>query len=236
MFRNGMEQKTGSEPNRRQLTRRRVLRDGGALFLSTALSLKTAHADRATPTILTEDPPIPFDRSTVIDLARQLASSDFVRPQSDDLPPKIAELNYDQYRDIRFDRLVTDSRRLVPPHRSTRSPLRHGDFIPKPPTTVATLSTCCGTISVGASISRSSIASTIASGGTSILFTHWQQPRSRKRARSRKPCPSLMSASNSLLSPCPSCASGLLRCRFRSRDRQSPSHLRTCLFASAKWR
>ena len=115
MFRNGMEQKTGSEPNRRQLTRRRVLRDGGALFLSTALSLKTAHADRAAPTILTEDPPIPFDRSTVIDLARQLASSDFVRPQSDDLPPKIAELNYDQYRDIRFDRLVTDSRRLVPP-------------------------------------------------------------------------------------------------------------------------
>ena len=49
----------------------------------------------------TGNDPVPFDRSTVVNLARELAKKDFVPPPSD-LPEAIADLTYDQYRDIRF--------------------------------------------------------------------------------------------------------------------------------------
>lgn len=81
-----------------QPTRRSLLRDGGALLLSAAFPVGTARAEEpanpASP---------PFQRSTVVEMARELASSEFVPPESDDLPAALANLTYDQYRDIRFN-------------------------------------------------------------------------------------------------------------------------------------
>jgi glucans biosynthesis protein len=46
-------------------------------------------------------PGVPFDEGTVVGLARNLARSPFVAPAAS-LPPILASLSYDQYRDIRF--------------------------------------------------------------------------------------------------------------------------------------
>ncbi len=43
----------------------------------------------------------PFDTQTVVEMARMLAKSPFVPPKTS-LPPPLATLQYDQYRDIRF--------------------------------------------------------------------------------------------------------------------------------------
>ena len=43
----------------------------------------------------------PFDAQTVVEMARMLAKSPFVPPKTS-LPPPLANLQYDQYRDIRF--------------------------------------------------------------------------------------------------------------------------------------
>src|SRR5690349_140544 len=45
----------------------------------------------------------PFTKSTVIEIARELAKSDFVPPPTD-LPNPIKSLTYEQFRDIRSDR------------------------------------------------------------------------------------------------------------------------------------
>jgi len=85
-----------------QPTRRRFLREGGALLLSIALPVD-APAEEATMASVVNPTATPFDRATVVNLARELALSEFV-PASDDLPPVLADLTYDQYRDIRFNR------------------------------------------------------------------------------------------------------------------------------------
>jgi glucans biosynthesis protein len=83
-------------------TRRSVLLSGTA-FLVNLLSGANAGAI----TVAAEDPvpadPVasPFDRSTVTELARQLAKKPY-KPPANELPPEIHDLTYDQYRDIRF--------------------------------------------------------------------------------------------------------------------------------------
>jgi periplasmic glucans biosynthesis protein len=51
-------------------------------------------------------PGVPFDDATVVGLARDLAKSAFVAPAAS-LPPPLANLSYDQYREIAFRRSAT---------------------------------------------------------------------------------------------------------------------------------
>jgi glucans biosynthesis protein len=67
----------------------------GALALSLNLNLVAAATPGAPPAAT------PFQRSTVLEAARQLAKSAFAPPPTD-LPDAFKNLSYDQYRDIRF--------------------------------------------------------------------------------------------------------------------------------------
>ena len=69
-----------------------------ALLLPPAIGQMAQAATAAAP-----KDPTPFSAATVQALARELATKKFVRPKSD-LPKPLQDLNYDQYRDIRFKR------------------------------------------------------------------------------------------------------------------------------------
>ena len=80
-----------------------MLRSAGALFASAFLPAQALRAEDATSAGLAGGEAVPFERSTVVALARRLAASEFAPPPTD-LPAEIAELTYDQYRDIRSNR------------------------------------------------------------------------------------------------------------------------------------
>ena len=83
------------------LTRRGLMEQGGVMTLTTALfGVAPAHASdtKTGPKFATDGP---FNRSTVIEIARALAKKPFRAPQ-DKLPEQLTKLTYDQYRDIRF--------------------------------------------------------------------------------------------------------------------------------------
>jgi glucans biosynthesis protein len=84
-------------------TRRAALRGAGALFASALLPAAQAQTPNPAAEILAEAEAVPFDRSTVVALARKLAASEFVPPPTE-LPEAFADLTYDQYRDIRSNR------------------------------------------------------------------------------------------------------------------------------------
>lgn len=73
---------------------------GSLAALSTAALLGTARLAVAEEDLLGE--PQPFRDDHVFELARALAAEPFV-DQVVELPPELADLTYDQYRDIRFD-------------------------------------------------------------------------------------------------------------------------------------
>ena len=82
-------------------TRRALLRNAGALLATTALPLDFLAGRGLIPAALAQE--MPFDRSIVVSMARELAKKEFV-PPSTELPEAFADLTYDQYRDIRSDR------------------------------------------------------------------------------------------------------------------------------------
>ncbi len=82
-------------------TRRAVLRNAGALLATTALPVDVFAEKGVIPVAQAQE--APFDASTVVSIARELAKKEFVPPPTE-LPSALAELTYDQYRDIRSDR------------------------------------------------------------------------------------------------------------------------------------
>jgi periplasmic glucans biosynthesis protein len=87
-------------PTSYRATRRQLLCGSAGMLLAAAMPLGALAAARPT-SAATGNEPVPFDRSTVVNLARDLAKKEFVPPPSE-LPEAIADLTYDQYRDIRF--------------------------------------------------------------------------------------------------------------------------------------
>src|SRR6266404_3432393 len=84
---------TGSEPERASLNRRQLLR--ASVAVSTATILPRVAAAEPTPA------DVQFGPSYVRDLARSIASKPF-EPPDEKLPDAMKDLNYDQYRSIRF--------------------------------------------------------------------------------------------------------------------------------------
>jgi len=80
-------------------TRRSFVMSAAAVVAATAVPRRAfaLAASAATEAIAVDGP---FQRSTVIEIARDLAKSDYVPPQSE-LPDPIKNLTYDQFRDIR---------------------------------------------------------------------------------------------------------------------------------------
>jgi glucans biosynthesis protein len=79
---------------------RRDFLEGGSAFVAVALHLgavDTVRAQDATSPV----PAQPFDHKWLLEEARRLASGAYEEPAAD-LPPELAELGYDQYRDIRY--------------------------------------------------------------------------------------------------------------------------------------
>ena len=86
-------------------TRRTLLVSGIVAFATTFLG-SGARALGISAAEAAEDPPLigadgPFQRSTVVEIARQLAKANYAPPPSD-LPDPIKNLTYDELRDIRF--------------------------------------------------------------------------------------------------------------------------------------
>ena len=86
-------------------TRRTLLVSGIAVFGTTFLG-SGARALGISAAEAAEDPPLigadgPFQRATVVEIARQLSKAEFAPPPSD-LPDPIKNLTYDELRDIRF--------------------------------------------------------------------------------------------------------------------------------------
>src|SRR4051812_47848925 len=86
-------------------TRRQLLLSGAALLAIASIPSRAA-ASTPNPALTGITADGPFTRSTVVDIARALAKSDFV-PLPSELPDPIKNLSYEQYRDIRSNRAAT---------------------------------------------------------------------------------------------------------------------------------
>lgn len=86
---------------RTRLTRRRLLTS--VALAAVAAGMRGAFAQEVEDALAAIVAGGAFTRSTVIEIARALATADY-EPPATELPDVIKDLNYDQFRDIRFDR------------------------------------------------------------------------------------------------------------------------------------
>jgi periplasmic glucans biosynthesis protein len=84
-------------------TRRSLMTSAAALFAAAAMPYRALAAGPLPAALSAAASDGPFQRSTVIEIARNLAKTDYVPPASD-LPDPIKNLTYDQFRDIHPNR------------------------------------------------------------------------------------------------------------------------------------